>query len=155
MSSKEVKKNKWEKLFLYSPYKNEPDLLSLFTHEDHVVQVALPVIGKNQSMDFYEWDKNISSLQSNRHHILEPKPSEAKKLKPDKHSLICVPCVALDQKGYRLGFGGGFYDRYLATHAISHTMGVVFSEFLVSTLPSDSWDIRMRAILTEKGIYHL
>ena len=78
---KEVKKNKWEKLFLYSPYKNEPDLLSLFTHEDHAVQVALPVIGKNQSMDFYEWDKKISSLQSNRHHILEPKPSEAKKLK--------------------------------------------------------------------------
>ena len=69
--------------------------------------ISLPIIKRNHQMDFYKWDINdpltISSFGI-------PQPLKLKKVYPD---IIFVPMVAFDKYRNRIGYGGGFYDRYL------------------------------------------
>jgi 5-formyltetrahydrofolate cyclo-ligase len=69
----------------------------------------------------------------------------------DLHSidLILIPAVACDRRGYRLGYGGGFYDRWLPNSTGTKT-GIIFDQFYLDTLPHDSWDVTLDVIITEK-----
>ena len=101
-------------------------------------------------MNFYQW-KQEDILYVNKFGILEP--SKSKKFDPD---VILVPMLAFDDKRNRLGYGKGFYDRYLAKNIKSYkkflTVGVAFSFQKHHKLPVNSNDIRLDYILTEKGI---
>lgn len=66
-------------------------------------------------------------------------------------SLAFAPALAFDKKGYRLGYGGGYYDRYFNTYSGS-VVGVIFSEFVLPTLPHGRYDIKTGLIITEKGV---
>lgn len=85
--------------------------------------------------------------------ILEPKDdAPLYDIKNDPHpSLAFAPALAFDKKGYRLGYGGGYYDRYFNTYNGS-VIGVVFSEFIVPSLPHGKYDIKAGLIVTEKGV---
>jgi 5-formyltetrahydrofolate cyclo-ligase len=71
--------------------------------------------------------------------------------------LILIPSVACDIYGYRLGYGGGYYDRMLAQSSWKNipTIGIIFECFYLSALPRDIWDIKLDYICTENGIYKL
>jgi 5-formyltetrahydrofolate cyclo-ligase len=60
-----------------------------------------------------------------------------------------IPAVACDRRGYRLGYGGGFYDRWLPNSTGTKT-GIIFDQFHLDTLPHDSWDLTLDVIITEK-----
>jgi 5-formyltetrahydrofolate cyclo-ligase len=84
--------------------------------------------------------------------IPEPNPATcapADELRPD---LILLPGVAFDREGFRLGYGGGYYDRLLATPALSGaiTVGLAFSFQLLDSLPRDPWDRPVNLVVTEK-----
>lgn len=66
-------------------------------------------------------------------------------------TLIIVPALAFDRAGFRLGYGGGYYDRLLA-RAICPTVGLCFHELLVDALPRDSWDRPAHAVCTEETL---
>ncbi len=75
----------------------------------------------------------------------------------DVHSaldILLVPGVAYDSKGYRVGFGGGYYDRFLQNISKQKTVciGVAFSWQMVLHMTHDAWDIPMHALVTEKGL---
>ena len=98
-------------------------------------------------MDFYKWIPNdpltISSLGI-------PEPLKLKKVYPD---IIFVPIVAFDKFGNRIGYGGGFYDRYL--EKISQikkctTIGLAFSHQKVHKINVENFDRKLDLILTEK-----
>ena len=65
--------------------------------------------------------------------------------------LILVPTVACDLQGYRLGYGGGYYDRLLGSNLGSNipTVGIVFDFALIDRLPVDLWDMKLDFICTE------
>ncbi len=65
--------------------------------------------------------------------------------------LILVPLLAFDQRFYRLGYGGGYYDRTLASLRV-HAVGFAASWQEVETVPRDGFDIPMNVIVTERGI---
>jgi 5,10-methenyltetrahydrofolate synthetase len=65
--------------------------------------------------------------------------------------LILVPGLAFTSSGHRLGRGGGFYDRWLAAHPETKTLGICFSCQMVDSLPIESHDIRVDAVFTEAG----
>jgi 5-formyltetrahydrofolate cyclo-ligase len=65
--------------------------------------------------------------------------------------LILIPTVACDRYGYRLGYGGGFYDRFLCNQQ-GYKLGIIFTDFCLDSLPIESWDIPMAAICTESGV---
>ena len=79
--------------------------------------------------------------------------AESPILEPDRVDLILVPCVACDLRGYRLGYGGGFYDRLLSAPEWKEkpTIGIVFQSAVVSELAIDPWDHPLQGICTEQG----
>ena len=66
-------------------------------------------------------------------------------------SLAFAPAIAFDRAGYRLGYGGGYYDRFFNAYNGS-VVGVIFSEFVVPSLPHGRYDIRAGLLITEKGV---
>ena len=69
--------------------------------------------------------------------------------------VVLVPCLAFDQRGFRLGYGKGFYDRYLGKYLKKNknieTIGIGFSFQKYKKIPTDKYDIRLNKIYTEKG----
>ena len=102
-------------------------------------------------MDFYEWKKK-DVLKVNKYGILEPLKS-----KPITPNIILVPLLAFDKFKNRLGYGKGFYDKYLRKHIQINknivTIGVAFSFQKYHKLPVNNKDVKLDYILTEKGIF--
>ncbi len=66
-------------------------------------------------------------------------------------SLAFAPAIAFDRAGYRLGYGGGYYDRFFNAYSGS-VIGVIFSDFILPSLPHGRYDIRAGLLITEKGV---
>jgi len=69
-------------------------------------------------------------------------------------SIVIVPMLAFDADGYRLGYGGGFYDRTLPALAARQVVGVAFEAQRVAALPRGPNDVRLATIVTETGVHH-
>ena len=144
-------KKKTLKIALYYPSYFELNVLKLleinsFTNYD----TLLPVIDKTNLMNFFSWKKN-DILFVNNFGILEPLKSKIKV--PD---VMLIPLLAFDKKKFRLGYGKGFYDRYLQRCLKQSkkilTVGVAFSFQKHHKLPINKNDVKLDFILTEKGI---
>jgi 5-formyltetrahydrofolate cyclo-ligase len=86
--------------------------------------------------------------------ILEPTPDLPGLPLPHTPDLLIVPAVAYDVHGYRIGYGGGYYDDLLALSAWSGVfrVGLVAARFVLPNLPRDPWDKPVQAIATEKEL---
>lgn len=105
---------------------------------------------KDKNLDFLLYEEN-DELMLNRHLILEPIANEG--IAPENLDLVFVPLIAFDDKGYRLGSGGGYYDYTFARKNSSNKplligLGFSFQES-INTLPHDAWDVPLDGILTE------
>jgi 5-formyltetrahydrofolate cyclo-ligase len=112
-------------------------------------KVALPSV-EGDSLTFYELSSG-RYLVKGRFGIMEPLPYGQV---DDKIDLLVVPGIAFDKKGYRLGYGKGYYDKYLAKKRIV-SIGLAYSFQLLEDLPRDKHDERLDAIATEDGIYYV
>lgn len=112
--------------------------------------VAVPRIDENQ-MQFYEI-ASMDDLEVGYYGILEPK--NACQL-AQKAELVVMPGLAFDEKGHRLGYGGGFYDKYLETIGECKKIALAFSEQMIEDVPVEGRDIVVEKIVTEERIYEL
>ena len=140
------------KLALYYPSGFEINVLKLIENKYLINKnILLPVIEENNRMSFFSWKKN-NVLLVNKYGILEPI-----KNKFEIPNLILVPILAFDKNKHRLGYGKGFYDRYLNKYLKKFsnilTIGVAFSFQKYHKLPIEKKDVKLDYILTEKGIY--
>lgn len=120
-------------------------------------KVYLPVLSKEEnSLLFAPYDKN-SSMCRNQFGIDEPDCTPEHWLKAEQMDLILLPLVAFDEQGNRLGMGGGFYDRSLAStkqHENSTQLVGLAHEIQKTTLiEAQRWDIPLHAIATEEAFY--
>ena len=136
----------------YMTFRQEPDLSWLFS-QDSSHQWGLPrCVGQN-----LVWHRchplEPNMLQAGKYGILEPYP-DLPQLQATEVDLILVPALACDRNGYRLGYGGGYYDRLLASADWSSipTIGIVFDQAELDQLPTEPWDQPLQFICTEKGI---
>lgn len=101
--------------------------------------------------------QDLSQLNRGYQGILEPEETVALESQPDicteKEILMLMPGVAFDEGGYRLGYGGGYYDRYLCRYGEGMTsMFLAFEEQKISCIPAEAYDVKPDIILTQKGI---
>tara|TARA_B100000963_G_scaffold248538_1_gene217644 strand:- start:2028 stop:2579 length:552 start_codon:yes stop_codon:yes gene_type:complete len=145
-------KKKYIKIALYYPSNFELNVLKLLEFNNLLVKnILLPVTDKNNLMNFFSWKKN-DVLLVNKFGGLEPTKTQIKI--PD---VMLVPILAFDKNKYRLGYGKGYYDRYLNKYLKQFknilTVGVAFSFQKHHKLPIDHNDVKLDFIITEKGIY--
>jgi len=134
----------------YYPSNHEIDDLDMLNFlRNKNVNISLPIIRENYQMDFFEWT-NKDPLKINKYGIAEP--ISTKKVYPD---IIFVPLVAYDSDMNRLGYGGGFYDRYLEKiEKIKKILkiGLGFSYQELKKIPINKYDKGLDLIITEKKI---
>jgi 5-formyltetrahydrofolate cyclo-ligase len=135
-------------ILAYQSCRQEPDLTYLFERCDKLW--GLPRCTDNDLI-WHAWQPS-EPLQTGAYGILEP-ALDSLVLTPDSVDLMLVPAVALDRQGYRLGYGGGYYDRLRANPAWGNipTIGITFDFAFVDALPIDPWDLRLDAVCTELG----
>ena len=145
-------KKRVTKIALYYPSNFELNVLKLLELKnimDH--DILLPVIDKKNQMNFFSW-KKYDILLVNEYGILEPAKTQSK-----VPEVILVPILSFDKNKYRLGYGKGFYDRYLNKYLKKFknilTVGVAFSFQRHHNLPVNQNDVKLDFIITEKGIY--
>jgi 5-formyltetrahydrofolate cyclo-ligase len=133
----------------YLSFKQEPDLSLL--HQQPDILFGLPRC-QGKSLMWHQWQWG-DKLQKNSYGINEPF-SDSPLIDINIVDLILVPAVMGDHNNYRLGYGGGYYDRMLELPSWVNipTVGVVFDFAYVSQLPQESWDQPLYHICTESGI---
>ena len=137
---------------LYYPVNSEMNPLTLIEYfNNQGVITCLPiVIDKNSPLIFKAWSPG-KDMVAGRYGI--PVPDNDQIVTPD---LVICPLLAFDEKGMRLGYGGGFYDRtirHLRRNKQTRYMGLAFSEQKsYHDLPWEDHDVPLDAILTELGI---
>ena len=125
------------------------DLEILDLLEKKNFKISLPVIKKNNQMDFFKWSNN-DPLIINKFGI--PEPISSKIFYPD---ILLVPLVGFDHDLNRLGYGGGFYDRYIEKiEKIKKVIkiGLAFSCQKLKNIPINQYDKKLDFIITEKEI---
>lgn len=116
-------------------------------------KVAYPkCTDKNGNMEFY-YVNSDSELFEGMYGIYEPQSREEQKAVPTDNSLLIVPGLAFDMCGYRLGYGKGYYDRYLSAHPCK-AIGIAFSECLCKELPHGIYDFKINCLITDKKEYY-
>ncbi len=150
----ELIKNKYKNIKMiggYIPINYEFDCISLLKlFEKKNYSIGLPIIQNNYKMDFYNFSFN-DPLKINKLGIPEP-CKFSKKIIPD---LIFVPLVGYDDNLNRLGYGGGFYDRYIEKNLKFKKItkiGLAFSFQKIKKLPINNFDKKLDRIITEKKI---
>lgn len=133
-----------EAVCLYMPIRNEVDVTFLAEPAwEEGKTVWLPKV-RDGRMDFYFYGPE-TSLEEGSYHIPEPKSERI--LVPDQHTLIIMPGAVFSREGDRIGYGGGYYDRYLEKFSFCHTVAVCYDFQIVPDIPSESHDIRPETIL--------
>lgn len=117
--------------------------------------MALPVIHSEEKglMDFYSYEKP-EDLILNRFKIPEPVVSEENLVQPHKLEVVIVPLVGFNEKGERLGMGGGYYDRMLKKISCEClTLGLAYDFQLIPEIKSQPWDMPLDEVITPTKHY--
>ncbi|MHB1199281.1 MAG: 5-formyltetrahydrofolate cyclo-ligase [Polaromonas sp.] len=111
-------------------------------------KIGLPVVNKrHKTLTFHAWYPGCP-MEKDAYGI--PKPKDTEEITP---TLLFVPCVGYGPGGYRLGYGGGFYDRTLATvQPRPLTVGLGYSHGWLPDMAPEPHDIALDAILNDKGV---
>ena len=150
--SKVLKKNKTITKIVggYYPYNYEIDAIKVLEKFEKIgYEISLPKIKKNSQMDFFRWSIK-DPLSINKYGI--PEPTSDKMIVPN---ILLVPLVAFDKNCNRIGYGGGFYDRYIKKiKKIKKivTIGLAYSFQRINQIPTDKYDVKLDFIVTNKKI---
>lgn len=139
--------NHFQSVGFYYPIQGEIDLRSVLDElqtESKIITLALPRI-ENHQFSFREWSIKEALC---RDETGVPAPQSDKRLFPQ---CLLIPCVAIDRQGYRLGYGGGWYDRLLSQTHFDLTVGVVCRECVFDKLPHEPHDQRLDGYISEDG----
>ncbi len=132
--------------------------------EIDVTPVALDALAQGKAVAFpkcrpethtmdYRFVTSLDELSPDSYGLPEP-PESAPLFDPETmaaEALCLVPGLVYDRKGFRLGYGKGFYDRYLSSFG-GNAVGIVYSDFIVPEVPRGRFDVTIKILLTEKGV---
>lgn len=143
------RKNKVAVLGVYWPLSGEPDLHAAYAElARRGVRLLLPVVvQKDAALEFAHW-RIGEAMVKDAMGVAVPAQLRMEAYPP----ALLVPCLGYNRHGYRLGYGGGFYDRTLARAPRPATVGIAYS-CLQADFPDDSHDVALDTVLTELAGY--
>jgi 5-formyltetrahydrofolate cyclo-ligase len=140
-----------EVILTYLPMKAEVDLRPLLAAHPEKTWAVPRILEASHGMVFHPYDP----ARLVRHPFGMDEPAADLPVIPDSTLQLClVPGLAYDRQGWRLGYGGGYYDRFLQ-HFPGPSLGVTFAALLLESLPHGEWDVPMRGIVTENGLVEI
>ncbi|MBU2615392.1 MAG: 5-formyltetrahydrofolate cyclo-ligase [Elusimicrobia bacterium] len=142
-------------VMLFVPFRSEVDTLPIIkTALKLKKRVILPRVEKTlaeKKLLAIEINDVKKDLKTGAYGILEPF-KKAKEVTPEEIELVFVPGIAFDKKGSRIGYGGGYYVRFLKNIPLSKRIGIAYSFQLAGNIPSTKHDLKVAKVLTEKGV---
>lgn len=136
----------YDKIFIYHSFGSEVDTEKLIRSAFlEGKKVFLPRIDARKEMRFHQI-RSDTKLVSHIFGMQEP-PEDCPVLEADDNSLILVPGLLFDRNGYRLGYGGGYYDRYISEHPQAMPVGICYSIQMTEELPTEAYDQRVRLLI--------
>ncbi len=137
-------------VLLFYPIKSEPDIRELVKSLRELgKKVAFPISNSGDCTLTFRYVDDIRDMVTGTYNI--PEPSQNAPIVDDlSHSVCIVPGLVFDRYGYRLGYGKGYYDRFLKSFS-GKSIGIVYSEFIIDSLPSEETDMPVDLIVTERG----
>ena len=141
---------------LYASFRNEVDTWALMEQVRlSGKQLALPkVVSPQTPLSFYHVTRNDGTwtLEAGAFGVMEPNAS-CPEIPRDALDLLFVPALAISTQGHRLGWGGGYYDRTLATIPTCRAYACAFDCQIVAHVPTEPHDIPLTGWFTESGQY--
>ncbi len=138
-----------ELIYAYYPLEREVSLLPLvndaFTHEK---RIAFPKVCDDE-MEFYLVE-SLDEFEEGHFHVMEP--TTDRRVTPTGRTLVLTPGIVFDMDGNRIGYGKGFYDRYLSRYAELTAVGVAYEAQVEESFEAWTGDVRMDYLVTELGI---
>lgn len=114
-------------------------------------QVSVPKCDPaTKGLTFYRFT-TYEQLEVVYYNLKEPNPAKSQSTKKSMIDLLIVPGLLFDESGYRIGFGGGYYDRFL-TDFTNETVSLVSKAQLVEEIPMETFDLPVHHLITEDGI---
>lgn len=117
-------------------------------------RIIVPITDRvNKRLSFSELKAPAHELEKGAYGILEPKPEFRRPVRLEEADVVLVPGVAWDRRGYRIGYGAGYYDRSLnAMQTRVMKVGLAYEFQLVPSVPRSRYDRRVDQIATERRI---
>lgn len=141
-------------ILFYYPNKNELSTLSLFdVAKQNNKKIAFPVCDKENNTLTFKFVDSLDDLEIASFGIFEPK-NHCKAIESTKNTLCIVPALLFSQKGHRLGYGKGYYDKFLEKFE-GISVGFSYSKLLVDSLPSEKHDVPLNIIITESEVHYI
>ncbi|MBS7531525.1 5-formyltetrahydrofolate cyclo-ligase [Hazenella sp. IB182353] len=139
-----------QNVLLYMSIRNEIDLKEAIQAlwEQGNVKVILPRTDKKQKKLYCYHVKHLDDLEVGAFGISEPNPLRCEEIPPTALDVLFLPGVAFDQSGYRLGYGGGYYDRFLHPSLKAIRIGIAYDEQMVDTVYPEKHDQQVDIIIT-------
>jgi 5-formyltetrahydrofolate cyclo-ligase len=148
-------------LFTFMPFRSEVDVTPLTRWWwEAGYQVVVPKVDKVlQHMEAYEIS-SFEELEPGAWGIAEPRSTAPRLDSLESIDVMIIPGLAYDRHGGRLGYGSGFYDRFLERYDVMglphpFKLGVCFETQLQDVLPMEQHDLRVDRIITEEGVYDI
>jgi len=136
----------------YMPIKAEVDLRPLLASHSHIIWVLPRILPEPEhSMLFHIYDPNF--LVYHPFGMAEPSKN-LPIIAPGEIQMALVPGLAYDRQGWRLGYGGGYYDRFLQGFT-GLSLGVVYEALFLEDVPRGNYDIPVHGVVTEAGVYRI
>jgi len=145
----EFKKSK--NILFYVSFNNEVDTIGIIKEllNGNSKKIIVPYVEKDNPILQLSELKNIDELKEGSFGILEPK--KIRKFDAEKVDLVIVPGIAFDKNGHRVGYGYGYYDRFLKNLNVTK-IGFAFDFQLVNKIPNGKHDVAMDVVITESRI---
>ncbi len=161
----EIKKNlyslpefkKAKNILFYVSFNSEVDTKEIIREllKNKEKNVIVPFVEKNNPILKLSELKNFNELEPKTFGILEPKEDFIREFNPEKLDLIIIPGLVFFRDGHRIGYGYGYYDRFLRNiKNNAKKIGLAFDFQIAEKIPHEEHDVPMDIIVTDKEIMH-
>src|SRR3989338_647774 len=140
-------------ILFYVSFNNEVSTIGLIREllKTKEKKVLVPYVEKNNPLLQVSLLENFNDLEKGKYNILEPRKDKIKKTDVKKIGIVLVPGIAFDKKGHRIGYGHGYYDRFLNTLGSgTKKIGLAYDFQVVDSVTKEKHDVVLNIVISEK-----